>query len=93
MPPWFIAPMENTWFEVVMVIVKDKKNTIKRCNVNKISFMYYMKWTRILLPVVSKEFELVFAAIFLFSLSLSITKKSILAKIWGGCGTPLPPAF
>ena len=42
---WFIAPMEKAWFdiifsfEVVMVIVKIKENTIKMSI--KISFMHY----------------------------------------------------
>ena len=62
----------------------------------KISFMIYMKWTIVMLPVVFKESELVY--IFFttfFSLSLSIGKRSILAKTWGGCSPPPPqtPVF
>ena len=47
----------------------------------KISFMHYMKWTRVMLPVVFKEFEMVFFATFVFSPSLPIGKRSTLAKM------------
>ena len=33
----------------------------------KISFAYYMKWTRVILTVVSKEFEVVYIFLLLFS--------------------------
>ena len=33
----------------------------------KISFMYYMKWTRVMSPEVSEEFELVCILLLLFS--------------------------
>ena len=57
----------------------------------KISFMHYMKWTRVTIPIVSVEFEMfyIFSATFFFSLSLEIGKKPSLAKIWGEC-SPLP---
>ena len=60
----------------------------------KISFLYYMKWIRVILPVVFEEFEVVciFLAIFFFSLQLSIGKRSTLAKIWGAAA-PQPPRF
>ena len=77
---WFIAPMENAWFyerffiEVVMIkyknaMAKVKKIQYKRYNVNK-NFLYYMKWTSVMLPIVFEEFELacIFFAIFFFSL-------------------------
>ena len=57
--------------------------------------MHYMKWTKTMLPEVSEEFELVcILLLFFFPLSLSISKRSTLAKIWGG-GTvaPQPPRF
>ena len=59
----------------------------------KISFMHYMKWTRIMLPDVSEEFELVcILLLFFFPLSLSISKRSTLAKNLGGnCSPPAPP--
>ena len=53
----------------------------------KISFMVYMKWTIVILPVGFKQFELVyiyfiyFATLF-FLLSLSIGRRPILANIW-----------
>ena len=34
--------MEKKFFEVVIVMVKDKQMQYKRYNVNKISFMRYM---------------------------------------------------
>ena len=57
--------------------------------------MHYMKWERVMLPDVSEEFELVciFIAIFFFSFSLSIGKRSALAKIWGRCSPPQPTGF
>ena len=45
---WFIAPMEKAWFykrlffEVVIVMVKDKKYSIKITMSIKISFMHYV---------------------------------------------------
>ena len=63
----------------------------------KISFMHYMKWTRVMLLVVFEEFKVVyiFFATFFFSLSLSIVKG--LAKIFSkNLGRlqppPLPPS-
>ena len=45
--------------------------------------MHYMRWIRVIQPDVFKEFEVfyVFLAIFCFSLSLSIGKRSTLGKI------------
>ena len=83
-PLWFI---EKAWFYerlflvVVMVMVKDKKRQYKRYMSIKISFMHYMKWTRVMLPVVFKESEMVFFATFVFSPSLPIGKRSTLAKM------------
>ena len=70
---------------MVIIIVKDKKNSIKDTMSIKFSFMHYMKWTRVILPVALDEFELffIFLAIFLFSPSLSIGERSTLAKTWG----------
>ena len=59
-----LAPMEKAWFyerlfcEAVIVLVKDKKYVIKNTMSIKISFMHYMKWTRVMLPVVFEESEL-----------------------------------
>ena len=57
--PWFIAlAMEKVWFhekllfEVVMVMIRDKICSMKDIMPIKISFMHYMKWTRIMLPLV-----------------------------------------
>ena len=59
----FIAPMENAWFyerlffEVATAMVKDKKMQCKIYRVSiKIGCMPYMKWTRVMLPVVFEEF-------------------------------------
>ena len=54
---WFY---EGFFFEVVLVMLKDKKKYIAKDTMSvKISFMHYMKWIRVILPVVFKEFELV----------------------------------
>ena len=80
--PSLIAPIEKTWFYegfffgMVMVMLKDTMSV-------KISFMHYMKWIRVMLPIVFEEFKLVGTlAIFFLRLSLSIVKRSTLAKIW-----------
>ena len=60
---------ERILFEMVIVIVKDKKYSINDTISIKISFMHYMKWRRVMLPVVFEEFELVcisFVAVLLF---------------------------
>ena len=71
-------------------MLKDKQKHIIKDTVSiKISFMHYMKWIRVMLPVVFEVLH--FFAIFSFSLSLSIGKRSALAKIWrGGGGAPAP---
>ena len=44
--------------------------------------MHYMKWTKVMLPVVFEEFEVVYIfGCFFVSLSLSIGKGLILANI------------
>ena len=76
-------------------MLKDKQKHIIKDTVSiKISFMHYMKWIRVILPVVFEVLH--FFAIFSFSLSLSTGKRSALAKIWieqggGGGGGPPPP--
>ena len=100
-PSWFIAHMEKAWFyerlffEVVIVMIKIKKYIINDKISIKISFMGYMKWAIAMLPIVFEKLELVyiFFATFFFSLLFSIGKRSILAKICGGCSTPSPPGF
>ena len=65
----------------------------------KISFMHYVKWTRVVLPVVFREFEVVY--IFFttfFSLSLSIAKGQLHQKSrddggGGGSAAPRPSGF
>ena len=52
-------------------MVKEKKYSIKDTMSIKISFMYYMKWAREMLPAVFEGFEAVlFFATFFLSLSL-----------------------
>ena len=80
---WFIKKAwfyERLFLVVVMVMVKDKKRQYKRYMSIKISFMHYMKWTRVMLPVVFKEFEMVFFATFVFSPSLPIGKGRLQQK-------------
>ena len=52
---------------MVMIMVKDKKIQYKTDNVNKNSFMHYMKWIRVMLPVIFGEFELVSIFLIFFS--------------------------
>ena len=100
-----IAPTEKAWicgilfYEVAIVMVKDKDRcTIKDTMSIKISFMQYrnnITWTRVMLPVLFQKFVMVlhFLARFYFSLSLSIGRRSTLAKIWRGCSPPLAARF
>ena len=76
-PPWLIASMEKTWFyeilffEVVTVMVKDKKYSIKDAMSIKISFIHCLKWARVMLLVVFKDLEEVyifFCYFFLFTI-------------------------
>ena len=67
-PPWFIASMEKAFFLEVMVMVKDKKIQYKYTRSIKISFMPYMKWTRVILSVVFEELKLVWVYFFFFFL-------------------------
>ena len=53
MSSWFIALIEKAWFYERLF---EKKYSIKDTMPIKISFMHYMKLTRVMLPVVSKEF-------------------------------------
>ena len=91
--------MEKAWFyeilffQVIIVMVKDKKRcTLKDAMSITISFMHYrnyITWTRVKLPVVFEEFDLVYVFWFLFfSPSWSIDERSTLAKIQGGCRSP-----
>ena len=68
--------MEKAWFyeilffQVIIVMVKDKKRcTLKDAMSITISFMHYrnyITWTRVKLPVVFEEFDLVYVFWFLF---------------------------
>ena len=86
------------FFQVVIVMVKDKKRCIiKDTMLIKTSFMHfrnYITWTRVKLPEVFEEFDMVyiFWLLFFFPLLLSVGKRSILIKIWGGCSSQ-PPWF
>ena len=84
----------ETFLEVVMAMTKDKRKYNKDRMSMKISFTHYMKWARVMLPVVLEEFELVCDsfAIFFFLLLLSISKRSnlrlllVVNKIKCKCG-------
>ena len=87
---WFIALMEKAWFNerLFFIIAKDEKIHHKYTISLKISFMDYMKWAIVLLPVVvfeKIEVAYIFLLLFFFSRSFSIGKRSTLAKIWGAC--------
>ena len=79
---WFmVAPMEKVWFyerlcfEVAIAMVKVEKYGINDTMSIKFSFMHYMQWTRVMLPVVSEEFEMVYMFylyIFLFTTTANL---------------------
>ena len=79
---WFY---ERFFFEVVIVMVKDTMSI-------KISFIHCMKGTKVMLPIVFEEFEMVYNFLLLFSfhLSLPIGKMSTLTKIWGAAALQTP---
>ena len=53
--------MEKTFFfELVIVMVKNEKYSIKDTMSIKISLMHYMQLKKIMLPVVSEEFEMIY---------------------------------
>ena len=66
---WFF---ERLCFKVIIIMVKDKKNSIKDTMSIKITFIHYLKWSGVMLPKILnfKEFELVrnFLLSFIFSL-------------------------
>ena len=100
-PSYFIAPVEKAWFYEIIVMAKDKKRCpIKDTMSIKTSFTHYrnyITWTRVKSAVAFDEFDMIYLFWLLFSLhyhcqSLSIFKRSTLAKIWGGVHRPqLPP--
>ena len=55
----------------------------------KISFMHYMKWTRVMLPEVSEEFELACILLLFFSFYYHCQ----LVKGQGDCSPPSRPGF
>ena len=59
--------------------------------------MHFMKWARVMLPVVFKKFEpvCIFFATFFFALLLSIGKRLTLANFFsrGGLLPPAPPVY
>ena len=69
--------MEKAWFyeilffQVVIVMVKDKKRcTIKDTMSIKVSFIHYrncITWARVKLPVVFEEFDMIYVFWLLFS--------------------------
>ena len=82
--------MEKTWFyeilffQMIIVMVKDKKDAL--------CFMHYrdyITWTRVKLPIVFEEFDMVYIFCSFFLRSWSIGKRSIIAKIWRAAGQPL----
>ena len=75
--------MEKEWFyerlflEVVIIIVNIKKYSIKEAMPIKIIFIHYSKWTRVMLPEVFEEFELLcilFCYFFLFTIIVNWLK-------------------
>ena len=56
-----------------MVTIKDQnKYNIKDTVSNKIIFMHYMRWTRVMLATVFEEFEMVYISLLLFSFTIIV---------------------
>ena len=72
--------MEKTWFykrlffEFVIVMVKDEKYRIKDTMSIKVSLMHYMQLTRVMLPEVFEEFEMIYMFLLYFFLFTIIVK-------------------
>ena len=90
---------EILFFQVIIVMVKDKKRwTLKDAMSITISFMHYrnyITWTRVKLPVVFEEFDLVYVFWFLFFFFTIIVNwwKVNFSKNTGGLQVPQPPRF
>ena len=71
---WFY---ERLFFEVVMVMAKEKKYRIQDTMSIKISFIHCAKYARVMLPVVFGEFELVciFSLFFYFHYHCQLVKR------------------
>ena len=67
-----------------------KKYSIKDTVSIKISFMNYMKWTRVMLPVVFEELELVCGGFFCFIFLFTVIVKLIKEQISRGIQSPFP---
>ena len=95
-PSQFMNPMEKVsfyeilFFQMVIVMVKDKKRcTIKDKMSIKISFIRYrnyITWTRVKLPVVFEEFDLVYVfwLRFSFHYHCQLVKDQLKQKSGGG---------
>ena len=86
--------MKDFLFEVVIIMAKDKKYSIKDTMSIKICCTHYMKWARVMLPIVFEEFELVwiFCYFFLFTIIFNWSKVNFSKNLgWEG-GTAIPPA-
>ena len=59
----------------------------------KISFMHFMKWTRVMLPKVFQEFELVYVMFLFFSFHdhCQLVKDQLQQKSVGATAPPAPP--
>ena len=61
----------------------------------KISFMHYLKWTRVMLPGVFEEFEMVyiFSLFFSFHYHCQLAKGQLYQKAGGAAAPPVPPSL
>ena len=91
---------ETLFFQVVIVMVKDKQRcTIKYTMSNKISAMQLQELHYLNKSKVASSFQGICSLYFLapcscfYSLSMSIGRRSTLAKIWGWLQPPQPPWF
>ena len=95
--------MEKAWFyeilffQVAIAMVKDKKKMhYKRYNVIKISFIHYrnyITWTRVNIPVVFEEFDLVYVFWLLVSCNYhrQLVKGQLQLKSGGAAASPSQP--
>ena len=92
MSSWFITPMEKAWFYERLF----KKMQHKRYNANQVSFMHYMKSTRLMLPVVFEEFEVpyIFSSFILFIIIVNLHKVNFSNNLGGlqPSSNPPPPS-
>ena len=89
--------MKDFLFEAVIIMAKDKKYSIKDTMSIKICCTHYIKWARVMLPIVFEDFELVwiFCYFFLFTIIFNWSKVNFSKNLgWEGeTAIPSAPCF